>query len=169
MKQITIVVTSILLVLWSLIPITHTLSKYKSNDNNYISNSMDINDRGVQVFEQNCKVCHGVTNTTPGPRLAPPVSMVKQHYSSSYPTEKNFVAQVSSWLDSPKQVNSLMPGAVARFGVMPPLPLSDQDKSAVATYIFNADFTGSTCNVENCQKAGKNGQGKCKHQQQMMH
>lgn len=164
MKQITIVVTSILLVLWSLIPITHTLSNYKSKDDHYISKSMDITSRGAQVFEQNCKVCHGATATTPGPRLAPPVSMVKQHYTASYPTEEYFVAQVSSWLGSPKQANSLMPGAVARFGVMPPLPLSDQDKSAVSLYIFNADITGSTCNVENCQKGGKNGQGKCKHQ-----
>ena len=169
MKQITIVVTSILLVLWSLIPITHTLSKYKSKDNNYITQSVDITDRGVQVFEQNCKVCHGATATTPGTRLAPPVSMVKQHYTVANPTEENFVAQVSRWLDSPKQANSLMPGAVARFGVMPPLPLSDEDKSAVALYIFNTDFTGSTCNDENCQQGGKKGQGKCKHQNQMMH
>jgi mono/diheme cytochrome c family protein len=169
MKQITIVVTSILLILWSLIPITHTFSKYKSNKDQLISQSVDISDRGAQVFEQNCKICHGATITAPGQRLAPPASMVKQHYTASYPAEENFVAQVSRWLDSPEQAKTLMPGAVARFGIMPPLPISDQDKSAVASYIYNTDFTGSTCNVENCQKAGKNGQGKCEHQQKMMH
>ena len=167
MKQITIVTTSILLVLWSLIPISNTLSNLKANEVSIFSHRAGLYTEGEVVFNQSCKVCHGMPTESPGARLAPPVMMVKQHYTAAFPVETEFVEQISKWLDAPAKDNSLMPGAVARFGVMPPLQISEEDQQSVAKYIFETSFDGPTCDEKNCQKNGKGHSGVCDHHGEM--
>lgn len=105
---------------------------------------------GPTLFETNCAACHGLEAPADGVRLAPPVSMVKSHYMSSYPDKKEFITNVSSWVVAPDAEKSIMPGAVRRFEVMPPLPLKSSELETIAGYVYDTAFGDPVCNEENC-------------------
>lgn len=71
------------------------------------------------------------------------MEMVKSHYADL--NEKEFVAAIASWVKKPDAKKSRMPGAVNRFGMMPPLPYPDKELEAIAGYLFQTKFEGSAC------------------------
>lgn len=84
-----------------------------------------------------CLACHG-DGIAGQARLAPPFIMVKMHYQSL--EKEAFIKTVSSWIKTPDAQKSKMPGAVRRFGVMPALPLPDDQVAAIANYVYETDF-----------------------------
>ncbi len=46
------------------------------------------------------------------------------------------VNALSSWVLERAADTSLMPGAISRFGLMPPLTISEQDLATIAEFVF---------------------------------
>lgn len=104
-----------------------------------LSVSAEEKNRGEEIFTTVCMTCHKFER---GPNMiAPPIFGVKNHYLNAHPDKAGFVKRVSSWLKKQDRENSLMPGAVRRFKLMPPIDLSESDRAAVAGFIYNADFS----------------------------
>ena len=102
-------------------------------------NLSDLAKEGKTKFNIICTACHKETFTDP--MLAPPMAMVKDHYSRLFKNDKEgFVQAVVEWVKAPQQEKTLMPGAIRNFKIMPALPLPDEDLRAIATYLYEADI-----------------------------
>ncbi|MDQ8184669.1 cytochrome c [Pelagicoccus sp. SDUM812002] len=102
-------------------------------------------ERGKQKFEQVCFACHKYER---GPAMiAPPAFAIQMHYGDRYgKDEAAFREAVIHWARLPDRSKTLMPGAITKFNLMPPLPLPDADLDMIAAYLYRADFTGE-CDV----------------------
>lgn len=93
-------------------------------------------DLGAERFKAVCMACHKLDR---GPEmLAPPVFAVQNHYLRAHPEQDAFVQAVVDWVRSPDIDRSLMPGAVRRFNLMPPMPLPEHELRAIAKFLFQA-------------------------------
>ncbi len=61
---------------------------------------------------------------------------VKDHYLRVHADKVSFVSALSGWVLERSADMSLMPGAISRFGLMPPLAISEQDLAAIAEFVF---------------------------------
>jgi cytochrome c2 len=96
-------------------------------------------DIGKEKFKNLCLVCHKLDR---GPNMvAPPIFGVKDHYIRVHPGKDEFVKNVAAWLEKPDPAKTLMPGALRRFGLMPQQVTTADEREAVATFIYNADFS----------------------------
>jgi hypothetical protein len=96
------------------------------------------NHPGYTLYKMYCIACHGIA-ATPENRLAPPAFIVHGRYKAAYDKEA-FVKRVVAWIDSPTKEKSIMPGAVRNFDLMPPLPLSLEDRERIADYFYETEF-----------------------------
>ena len=93
---------------------------------------------GRGKFKSVCMSCHQFSR---GPQmLAPPAFAVKNHYLRVYPEKEDFVRSIKEWVPAPDIKKSLMPGAVRRFNLMPPLALPEEDLEAIATFLYEANM-----------------------------
>ena len=100
--------------------------------------------KGQQLFTKNCASCHGnAGGMDMNKRVAPPVVAVKMHYIKTYSDKDSFVAAVTDWVKKPEKENSLMRGAINRFGLMPTVKVSQQDAEIIAGYIFDAKLSST--------------------------
>jgi len=115
-----------------------------------LSVSAEGKDRGKEIFTTVCMACHKFDH---GPNMvAPPVYGVKNHYLNVHPDRESFVKRMSSWLERQDPAKTLMPGAVRRFKLMPPISLPESDRIAVADFIYDADFSEPSWYAEHYQK-----------------
>ena len=96
----------------------------------------DSTAEGGKLFIQNCGSCHGQSDTADN-RIAPPIVAIKDHYLRQHADKKEFVSALVNWVTHPSNDRTLMPGAVRRFGLMPALPVSEQDLTAIAEFIYD--------------------------------
>jgi len=90
--------------------------------------------RGQAVFDQICTACHTVQ---PPPNLAPPMMAVSGYYRDAFTDRDEAVAAMVAYIQDPDSTRSqLRPEAFRRFGIMAPLPLLEEDRRAVATWIW---------------------------------
>ena len=113
----------------------------------YLEESADFNasDKpsitgGKELFKIYCNACHGTEVCDPKSRLAPPAFMVKQHYTNRFEDKEAFIDRVATWIANPSADRTLMPGAIRRFKLMPPLALTEQDRKAIANYFYDNEF-----------------------------
>ena len=66
--------------------------------------------------------------------------MVKQHYTNRFEDKEAFIDRVTTWIANPSADKALMPGAIKRFKLMPPLGLPEQDRKAIAKYFYDNEF-----------------------------
>ena len=93
---------------------------------------------GREKFKVYCMSCHQFDM---GPQMvAPPIFAVKNHYLQVHPEKGDFVRSVKTWVPAPAIEKSLMPGAVKRFNLMPPLTLPEEDLEAIATFLYEANL-----------------------------
>ena len=90
---------------------------------------------GAALFVENCGSCHGQSQSADD-RIAPPMVAVKDHYLRVHADKASFVNALSGWVLERSADTSLMPGAISRFGLMPPLAITDQDLAAIAEFVF---------------------------------
>lgn len=96
------------------------------------------NDPGAERFKAVCMACHKLDR---GPQmLAPPAFAVQNHYLRMHPEQGAFVQAVVDWVRFPDINRTLMPGAVRRFNLMPPLSLPEQELRAIAAFLYRAKF-----------------------------
>jgi len=84
-----------------------------------------------------CMVCH---DTELDSMLAPPMRNIQRRYKKSYPEQEAFIEKIAEHTKTPTKENSIMMMAVKTFGVMPALPLSDENLHAIGSYIYEGEF-----------------------------
>lgn len=98
--------------------------------------------KGYEVLKQKCYICH-FEKPNPLKRedmISPPMLRVQEHYKPSYPEKTEFVSAVMAFVKNPSIENTLMPGAVKKFGLMPKLVYSDSELRLIAETIYDYDF-----------------------------
>ena len=99
------------------------------------------NSSGSQLFDQHCKVCHGLTGgMNMDKRIAPPIAGVRMHYLNVHNDKESFIDAITSWLEKPDANKSLMPGAIRHFNLMPAISVPKEDAKIIAEYIFEGDI-----------------------------
>ena len=98
-------------------------------------------DEGKRLYNNFCAACHGATGGMDmSKRLAPPIAGVRFHYISAYPEKAAFIESISGWLANQNASESLMPGAIRKFKIMPPVPVSKEDAGKIALYIYQGEL-----------------------------
>lgn len=96
---------------------------------------------GEQLYKTHCSACHGITGGMDmSKRLAPPIVAVRMHYLGSYPDKESFVMAVTDWVENQDAGKSLMPGAIRRFNLMPPVYVSRENAEKIASYIYDGEL-----------------------------
>ncbi len=95
---------------------------------------------GKEVFDRNCSVCHSIM---PPPKSAPPIVPIASRYRQQFASKEKGIARMVSFLKSPSKEKVLAdPQAVTRFGLMPPLQLSNAELTAVAGWVWDQGTAG---------------------------
>ncbi len=85
------------------------------------------------IFDGNCGSCH----TKSDPSSAPLLQNVIKRYKEKYPTKKEFVKALSSWVYKPNEKNSLFPKAIKHYSLMPELSIDKETLQGIATYLYD--------------------------------
>jgi cytochrome c553 len=97
-------------------------------------------EKGEGLITSNCYSCHSTSAPIEGGRLAPPMEAVKNHYLNKEATLDAFTGQLIRFVHKPSEAYSKMPGARRRFGLMPALPLPEEELKAIAAFIYYKDL-----------------------------
>ncbi len=97
-------------------------------------------DRGKEVFEQRCQVCHPLN---PPAKLAPPILGISGHYHDAFTDRDAAIRHMVDYIQHPAAEKSkLEPMAMERFGIMAPMVLPEEDLEAVAYWIWSIRAAG---------------------------
>jgi cytochrome c len=114
---------------------------------------------GKEVFDRNCSVCHSVM---PPPKSAPPIVPIASRYRQQYASKDKGIARMVSFLKLPSKEKILAdPQAVTRFGLMPPMQLSDAELTAVAGWVWEQGTAGGMGPGAGRGRGQGQGQGGC--------
>lgn len=95
---------------------------------------------GKTVFDRNCSVCHSVM---PPPKSAPPIVPIASRYHQQFKSKSQGIAHMVSFIKSPSKQKAIADQqAITRFGLMPPMQLSDAELNAVAGWIWEQGVDG---------------------------
>jgi len=97
-------------------------------------------DKGYQLIKTYCYVCHNPNVTRHDQMIAPPMMMVKRHYQPNFTNKEDFINAIVNWVHHPSAEKALMPGAVRKFKIMPPLAYPKEDLEAIAAYMFDHEL-----------------------------
>ncbi len=100
--------------------------------------SQDNIGEGEKLFKATCNACHGIAvgGMDMDKRIAPPIVGVRKHYLDAHPDKESFVKAITSWLEKQSPEKSLMPGAIQKFKLMPPLSVPKEDAEKIAAYLY---------------------------------
>ncbi len=94
-----------------------------------------------QLYKTHCSSCHGNTGgMNMSKRIAPPIAAVRMHYIGPYSDKAAFVSAIVNWVEKQDARKSLMPGAIRRFGIMPPVKIARDDVEKIAAYIYKGSI-----------------------------
>ena len=102
--------------------------------------STEATSKELTLVKNNCYACHNPNTKSHDDIIAPPLIAVKKHYSMAYPSQDEFVREMTNWIINPTKDMALMRGAVNRFNVMPKLVISKENATKIANYIYNNDI-----------------------------
>lgn len=91
---------------------------------------------GQKLFAT-CDACHNVALDPP---KAPPMYGVQRRYKRTYSDKESFVQAVVDFVQKPSQDKVVMRRPAMKMGLMPPLPLPDDQLVKIATYIYEFPF-----------------------------
>jgi cytochrome c len=96
---------------------------------------------GEALYQTHCSACHGNTGGMDmSKRVAPPIIAVRMHYIGVHPDKTEFIAAVAGWLEKQDESNTLMPGAIRKFKIMPPVPIARADAEKIAAFIYEGNI-----------------------------
>ena len=113
---------------------------------------------GKKIMETFCNACHDAT-TTEEYRLGPPMAAIKRRYLIGGSTKNEFTNAILAWIAKPSLEKSKMPGAVDRFGVMPYLPVPEENIRQIAEYLYDYEIEQPEWFEEHYQKSHGSRQG----------
>ena len=135
----------------TLIAVALTIFACNSNNTKNTGNHNTLHDskkseifesKGYQLMQQKCFVCH-MEKPDPSNKasmIAPPMMRVQEHYKPSFQNKDEFVNAIVNFVSNPDETNSLMPGAVRKFKVMPHLGYDKEEIKLIAETLFEIDF-----------------------------
>jgi cytochrome c len=89
---------------------------------------------GQAIFDRNCSVCHAMN---PPPKSAPPIIPLVSRYRLKFKTKEDGIKYMAAFLKAPNAQHAVEPQAITRFGLMPPIALSDSELRAVAGWVWD--------------------------------
>ncbi|MDV7187981.1 hypothetical protein R3X25_11870 [Lutibacter sp. TH_r2] len=100
------------------------------------------NTKGFKLLESKCYICHF---ETPDPArmnqmIAPPMLRIKEHYLPNYQNKEDFIKAITTIVNNPSEENTLMPGAVKKFNLMPKLIYNQDELKLIAETIYKYEF-----------------------------
>ncbi len=98
--------------------------------------------KGYQLMTQKCYLCHfeKPDASKKDLMLAPPMLRVQEHYKPTYPNKTEFINAIVAIVKNPSLEQTLMPGAVKKFKLMPKLIYDDAELRLIAEAIYDYDF-----------------------------
>lgn len=102
---------------------------------NHLSDTAILEGKALMV--NNCYICHSPSAPEMETRIAPPMVAIKAHYLEKYPTKDAFMQAMISFLNEPNEEIAILPGAVARFGVMPKQQYPQDLAEKIAAYMYD--------------------------------
>ena len=88
------------------------------------------------LFNGNCTICHKINSE----KTAPSILEIKQIYKRAFPLEKDFITQMSIWVNNPKAETSIMLQSSDKFKIMPNLAYDISLLEVISKYIYYTDF-----------------------------
>ena len=96
--------------------------------------------KALSLIQTNCFSCHtpelGIDK-----RLGPPMFRVREHYYSQDISRDEFINKIVRFAENPSWENSIMPGAIRNFGLMPKQTFKREDLEVIAGYIYDNDLS----------------------------
>lgn len=108
-----------------------------------------------------CQSCHDASLDPP---KAPPMYGVQRRYNRQYENQQEFVDAIVKFVSKPTEDGALMKHPIKKLGLMPALPLGDDNLSKIATYIYEENFEPPCDHWANAISAEK---GKGRHREQV--
>lgn len=98
--------------------------------------------KGYKLLESKCFICH---LEAPDPAkmnqmIAPPMLRVKEHYLPNYQNKEDFIKAITTIVNNPSEENTLMPGAIKKFNLMPKVIYNQDELKLIAETIYKYDF-----------------------------
>ncbi len=99
-------------------------------------------EKAYELMKQNCFVCHFEKPdlSKKDHMIAPPMERIQAHYKPAYNSEEDFVKAITNWVKHPSEDKAMMPGAIRKFNLMPPLSISDSNLKLIAKALYRTDF-----------------------------
>ncbi len=107
-----------------------------------VKQSAEFNEKGYELMKQKCYLCH-FEKPDPSKKdqmIAPPMLRVQEHYKPTYPNKTEFVNAIMAIVKNPSIENTLMPGAVKKFNLMPKLIYDDAELRLIAETMYDYNF-----------------------------
>jgi mono/diheme cytochrome c family protein len=95
--------------------------------------------KALTLLQANCFTCHNPETGT-GRRIAPPMFRIREHYYDKDISKQAFVKNIVHFVNNPTLENSVMPGAVRNFGLMPKQSFRQEDLELMAAYMYDNDL-----------------------------
>ncbi|NQV73761.1 c-type cytochrome [bacterium] len=115
---------------------TLLLSAFQQTNSNQLKT-----DEGERVFNQVCSTCHQMdppASMENGKPIAPPMKMILRHYQMKYDSTEALQNALTSWLEAPDKERSALPAmAIEEHGLMPPLTITEEERTAVVQYLVS--------------------------------
>lgn len=90
---------------------------------------------GKAIYQKNCSACHSLK---PPPKMAPPIVGMAAHYHEAFKDKEAGIQHMVQFMQAPDSTKSkLEPQAIARFGLMPAMSLSEKELRAVSEWLWN--------------------------------
>lgn len=108
-----------------------------------VSNGKQIKEKDAEaltLLQNNCFACH-TPDLSIDKRLGPPIFRIREHYFSGEISKQEFVDKVVRFAMNPSEKNSIMPGAVRNFGLMPKQVFKQDDLEVIAGYMYDHDLS----------------------------
>lgn len=125
-------------VVWNVVSCSNTAVKDEKEA--AAQSDQDYNDLALVLLKTNCFTCHN-PNLEIDNRVAPPMFKIRQHYLDEETTEEDFVKNIVHFIHNPTEENSIMPGAVRNFGIMPKMTFNEDELKLIAAYLYNNDVS----------------------------
>ncbi len=96
-------------------------------------------DLGYQIYKNSCAQCHieKTTELTDNLSLkAPPMDAITRQIKYNYRKKEEFIQFVAEFLSQPDAEKSVCKPCIKRWGLMPRIEISDEEKQSVALWMF---------------------------------
>lgn len=90
---------------------------------------------GKAIYQKNCSMCHSLK---PPPKSAPPIVGMAAHYHEAFKDKDAAVEHMVKFMQAPDSSKSKLERfAITRFGLMPAMPLSEEELRAVSGWLWD--------------------------------